>query len=347
MSEKLRIGALGLTHDHVWRSLADLRASPLGDLVAAADPNPPLLERVRSDYDCRAVFESYEEMLGRTELDAVYVYADNATSVDLVEMAAEEGLHVMVEKPMADSLVGADLMVAAARTAGVQLMVNWPFAWRPELRHALGMVSAGEIGRVTGLRYRAAHCGPKELGCSPYFYNWLYDAELNGAGALMDYCSYGAALARYVLGQPSRVTGIVGRLAKDYITVDDNAVILMQWPRAMAIAEASWTQIGHLTSYVTAIYGTEGTVVVEPPPHARVLLATREHDQGIEVNVPELPPELGSATGYFLNQLTRGAPIEGLCSAEVGRDAQEILEAGLVAATTGSTVSLPLPVSYL
>jgi len=56
---------------------------------------------------------------------------------------------------------------------------------------------------------------------------------------------------------------------------------------------------------------------------------------------------LGSATGYFLNQLTRGVPIEGLCSPVVGRDAQEILEAGLVAATTGSTVSLPLPVSYL
>lgn len=76
MSEKLRIGALGLTHDHVWSNLADLRASPLGDLVAAADPNPPLLERVRSEYACSAVFESYEEMLGTAELDAVYVYAD-------------------------------------------------------------------------------------------------------------------------------------------------------------------------------------------------------------------------------------------------------------------------------
>ena len=76
MREKLRIGALGRTHDHVWSNLADLRASPLGDLVAAADPNPPLLERVRSEYDCTAVFESYEEMLGTTELDAVYVCAD-------------------------------------------------------------------------------------------------------------------------------------------------------------------------------------------------------------------------------------------------------------------------------
>ena len=37
----------------------------------------------------------------------------------------------------------------------------------------------------------------------------------------------------------------------------------MQWPRAMAVTEASWTQIGHLTSYETVIYGSEGTLFVE------------------------------------------------------------------------------------
>jgi len=344
MAEKLRVGALGLTHDHIWGNLADLEASSLGDLVAVADPHTPLLEKARAKCGCEAVFESYEEMLEKTELDAVYVYVDNATSVDLVEMAAAEGLHVMVEKPMAASLEGADRMLAAVRMAGVQLMVSWPTAWRPGLRHAFTMCRAGEIGRLTGVKYRGAHCGPKELGCSPYFWGWLYDAELNGAGALMDYCSYGASLARYLLGQPSRVTGMAGRLVKDYAMVDDNAVIVMQWPRAMAIAEASWTQIGHLTSYVTTIYGTEGTIVAEW--RGPVLLANREHDDGIEVDVPELPPELSNATAYFLSRLAQGAPIEGLCSAEVGRDAQEILEAGLVSAVSGSVVSLPLPMSY-
>ena len=57
----------------------------------------------------------------------------------------------------------------------------------------------------------------------------------------------------------------MGRLVKEYVLVDDNAVIVMQWPRAIAIAEASWSQIGHLTSYVTAIYGTEGTLLIARP----------------------------------------------------------------------------------
>jgi predicted dehydrogenase len=184
------------------------------------------------------------------------------------------------------------------------------------------------------------------LGCTPYFYNWLYDAALNGAGALMDYCCYGTALARYLLGRPSRVTGVADRLQKEYITLDDNAVIIMQWPGAMAVSEASWTQIGHLTSYIAVIYGSDGTLLVEPGTTGRLLLATRENEDGVELDKPEPPADQRNATAYFLSRIEAGLPVEGLCSPVVGRDAQEILEAGLISATNGAAVSLPLPINY-
>jgi len=344
MSSRLRVGVLGMTHDHIWGNVRDLKASSLGELAAAADPNPELRDKIQKEFGCPRVFESYNEMLDEVELDAVYVFGDNASGADMAVAAAEHGLHVMVEKPMAATLEGAVRMLAAARSAGTQLMVNWPFAWQAPFQRGLQMAQSGDLGQIFSTKYRAAHCGPKELGCTPFFYNWLYDAELNGAGALMDYCCYGAALARYLLGMPSRVTGVVGHLQKDYVTVDDNAVIVMQWPRAMAMTEASWTQIGHLTSYVTVIYGSQGTVMIEPSAKGRVLLATQEHDEGIEVDVPPLAEEMHSATAYFLSRITNELPIEGICSAEVGRDAQEILEAGLVSAMNGEAVSLPLSV---
>lgn len=344
MAESLRVGVLGMTHDHVWGNIRDLNNSPLGTLVAAADPHEELRNKIQNEFDCPQVFASYEEMLGSVALDAVYIFGDNRTGVDLAVMAADHGLHMMVEKPMASTAAGATQMLAAARTADVSLMVNWPFAWWPQLQHAFTMVANGDLGDLFQTKYRSAHGGPKELGCTPYFYNWLYDAELNGAGALMDYCCYGAALARTLLGQPSRVTGTVGHCVKDYITLDDNAVIVMQWPRAIAITEASWTQIGHLTSYHAAIYGTKGTLVVEPGSKGRLLLANAEHDDGIAVDVPSLPEELQNGTAYFLNCLTKGLPIEGISSAEVSRDAQEILEAGLISSREGQAISLPLPV---
>ena len=346
MTNKLRIGVLGMTHDHVWGNLKDLNASALGELVAAADPNEELLNKAKTQYNCPTVYDSYEDMLEEERLDAVYVFGDNLTGAELSIMAAEAGLHVLIEKPMASTLDGAMRMLAAARTAGTSLMVNWPFAWLPQLQKAFEMVQAGEIGQLFQTKYRSAHAGPKELGCTPYFYNWLYDAELNGAGALMDYCCYGAALARYLLGQPSRVNGIMGHCVKDYITLDDNAVIVMQWPRSIAITEASWTQIGHLTSYQALIYGSEGTLVVEPGANGKLLLANQAHEDGIAIDVPPAPAGMRNATDYFLTRISQGLPIEGICSAEISRDAQEILEAGILSAQEGKAMSLPLPLSF-
>ncbi|MEZ4708051.1 MAG: Gfo/Idh/MocA family oxidoreductase [Caldilineaceae bacterium] len=347
MTDKLRIGVLGMTHDHVWGNLRDLAASPQAELVAAADINSELLEKVQADFGCPQVFDYYEEMLDEVALDAVYIFGDNATGSELAIRAAERGLHILLEKPMASNLNGAVRMLSAVRKAGVEMLVNWPFAWWPQLQKAIKMAQAGEIGQLFSVKYRSAHAGPKELGCTPYFYDWLYDAELNGAGALMDYCCYGAALARHLLGMPSRVTGVVGQLQKDYTTVDDNAVIVMQSPHSIAISEASWTQIGHLTSYTAMIYGSDGTLVVEPGATGRLLRANREPEDGIEVDVPALPPEMKNATAHFLDCIINKKPITGLCTARIGRDAQEILEAGLLSAEQGAAVSLPLPIDYL
>lgn len=344
MAETLRVGVLGLTHDHVWSNLRDLARVPDVEITAAADPNDELLYQFTEETGCEQVYQSYEPLLGEVELDAVFVFGDNATGADLGAAAASIGLHVLVEKPMAADLEGANRLVAAATESEVTLLVNWPFAWLPQLQHALTLAKSGEIGAVLGTRYRSAHAGPKELGCSPYFYKWLHNNELNGAGAYMDYCCYGVALARELLGTPTRVSAMIGHLHKDYVMVDDNAVLTMQWPRAMAVAEASWTQIGKLTSYTGVIYGSEGTLLIEPGADGRLLLATAEHEEGLAVDVPPLPPERASAAAYFVHCIRHGLPVEGICSPRVGRDAQEILEAGLLSSMRGEVVSLPLSV---
>ena len=340
MDQPIRIGVLGLTHDHVWTCLSELAATADGQLLAAADPNEPLLERADAEHGC-GTYRFAEEMLAAETLDAVYVFGDNRGGVELVEMAAARGLHVLIEKPLAATLEGADRVMDAVETADVRLMVNWPFAWWPQLQHALTLAAAGEIGDVWQLKYRAAHEGPRELGCSPYFCDWLYDAERNGGGALMDYCCYGAALARTLLGRPEQITAVAARLTKTDIDVEDNAVIIMSSPRAMAIAESSWSQIGSLSAYTTFIYGTRGTLMVEPHGDGRLLMATAEHYDGTEVQVPEAPPHMRNASVHFLHCLATGEPFNELCQADVGRDAQEILAAGLRAAESGVAVELP------
>ena len=210
------------------------------------------------------------------------------------------------------------------------------------MQHAIRLARDGAIGRVWNVNYRAAHAGPKELGCSDEFCEWLFDPQLNGGGgALMDYCCYGAVLARVLLGMPTSVTGLIGNFCNSSITVEDNALIAMKYPQGMATAEASWTQIGKLTSYTTAIYGTEGTLVVEPRDGGRLLLATEADPEGSPVELPEQAPHLRDSAAHFLHLISGGEELMPLCEALACRDAQEILEAGLASSSSGTANTLP------
>jgi predicted dehydrogenase len=341
MSDKLRIGVLGLTHDHVWSESDAIVACEETELVAAADPNGPLTARFAEQYAC-PVYSTSDELLESETLDAVYVYGNNFEGAALSIQAMNRGLHALIEKPLAANLEDANRMVAAARENGVRLLVNWPFTWWPQLQKALEMAKAGELGEIIGVNYRAAHCGPEELGCSKYFCDWLFDEKLNGAGAMMDYCCYGSVLAALLMGMPESVTGIEGGQVKDFLSVEDSGVIAMKYPRGISVASASWTQVGNLTSYATVIYGEKGTLVVDPKGDGKLYLATKDNPNGVEVSVPASDISLKDSAHHLAAVVKNGQEPWLLCRDEFSRDAQEILEAGIRSAKTGQQVVLPL-----
>ena len=336
MPDSFRVGVAGLIHDHVWGMLRWWKELDGAELVAAADVNPELLEKIRSDFGVTATYASYEEMFEREKLDIVTVAMDNAGTAPVVEAAAALGIHVLSEKPMAATLAQADRMIEACRRGKVELMINWPTAWNPAIQTLDRLVRDGAIGTIHKTKYLAAHQGPKEIGCTPYFYGWLYDAERNGAGALMDYCCYGSDMAAHWLGRPSSVVGITGTLVKPDFPVDDNAMILMKYPHAFGVAEASWTQQGADGGANPAVYGSTGTLSVIGN---RIRLARLGKDaEWIEPDRPQ--PGRRNGAEYFVSCLRAGTPVEGMCSAATSRTAQEILQRGLESAQTGREVTL-------
>ncbi|MCI0547153.1 MAG: Gfo/Idh/MocA family oxidoreductase [Candidatus Rokubacteria bacterium] len=346
---RLRVGVLGLNHDHVWGNLAAMAAGDLGDLAAVAEPDPALRERLERTHGGVATHPAYEALLERRDLDAVLIFADNRASAELGVQALGRGLPVMIEKPMAADVEGADALLAAARGTGLPLMVNWPTAWRPALRHGLALVRAGAVGEPVQLSHRGGHAGPREFGCTPQFCEWLYDPRRNGGGALVDYCGYGGILCRTVLGRPTSVTAVAARLRKEGLVAEDTAVVVVRYPRAVAVLEGSWTQIGGEPAFAMIVYGDTGTLLVQQPRATRegqtvgagrVQLVTAAESRVIEP--PELADDERDGTTYFLARLRGGRPIEGLCAPDVGRDVQEILAAALRSNAIGREVPLPL-----
>jgi predicted dehydrogenase len=347
-----KVGVLGMTHDHVWEHIGTL-AQRDDVALSVADVNAPLVDKAKSEYGVARGYGDYASLLEIEKPDAVLIFADNAGSVEIVELAASHGRPIMLEKPMADSLAGAERIRVAVRKAGVPLMVNWPTNWTPAVRHALDLAAGGVVGDIFRFSFRGGHAGPKEYGCSEYFYEWLYDRERNGAGAYIDYCGYGAVMASHLLGLPSRAQATIGRLQKDYVPVDDNAILVLRYPKAMAVIEATWTANGPVPDGGPAIWGSEGTLVVQRQSARRegqivrtgvVRRTSRDDPDGDLIEPPDLPEGERNATEYFLNCLANDRSFEGLVSMETSLRAQEMLEAGLIAARAGSEVSLPLDV---
>lgn len=316
--------------------------------MAAAEPDPALRTRLGATWAGVEVSADYRALLDRHDLDAVLIFADNRASAELGVQALGRGIPVLIEKPMAADLAGAEALLDAARAAAVPLMVNWPTAWRPALRHGLALVAAGAVGEPVQVSHRGGHAGPRAFGCSPQFCDWLYDPARNGGGALVDYGGYGAILCRTLLGQPLAVSATAARLRAPGASAEDNAIAVLRYPRALGLLEASWTQVGAEPAFALVVHGDRGTLAVHQPRATRdgqrvgpgwIQLADMDGQERLEP--PPLPADEQDGPGYFLSRLRDGRPITGLCAPEVGRDAQAILAAALESAATGREVRLP------
>ena len=331
MPDKVRVAVLGLSHDHVWWDLKWLLESPEIEVVAAADAHPALLEKFAAEQGGET-FALPSECLDAVTPDLVLCCDTNRRNVEWVELAASRYIPCVVEKPMANRLAGADRMLAACDSAGVPLIINWPNFWHSSLYQAAELALSGELGPIWQCRYHAAHNGPKEDGCSEYFWGWLYDEHENGPGALMDYCCYGAALCRWLQGVPEGVMGMAGRFLKEERLGPDNAVLMLRYPNAISLCEASWTQLGGEPFKGATINCRDGAIL---PRKDGVYVASREHPGGEKRPVEELPVHLTSLGHYTLAILRGECQPVGVLDPKVSRDAQAILEAGILAVASG------------
>jgi len=340
MADKLRVAVLGLAHDHLWGNLKDLAELEGAELVAGADPNPVLREQFVERTGCDRVYDSYEVLLDEEEPDAIYGFSATALHAELVEQSASRGLPVMVEKPMAATLAQASRMLTAATQADSLLMVNWPTAWSRPNRTAYRLVQEGAIGDIWQITWRGGHCGPDELGCSDEFCEFLFDAQLNGAGAFNDYSGYGSSLCVLFMGGiPGSVMGMAGRLVKAYLPVDDNGIIIMRYPHALCRLEMTWTEaVAHRPPHDLVLYGTEGTLI----SGSEVMLYTRDNKDGKVVDLDELPEGQRNASEHFVHCINSGEAPQFQTSPELSYGAQQIMEGGLRSATSGMEISLPI-----
>lgn len=331
MAEPLRVVVLGLSHDHVWWNVAGLLRNPQVRIVAGWDPDAGLRAKLAETVPGVQLADTAHAVL-HDYPDVALICSSNAESVHLVEEAASHGCHCVVEKPMANSLAGADAMQHACDEAGVKLIINWPICWESGLWHAAQLATSGEYGRLWQIRWRSSHNGPENVGCSPQFVDWLYDDKRNGHGAFTDYTCYGAAVCAWLLGAPERVVAYADKLIKEQEVGADNAVLLLSYPGCFGQVEASWTQLSEAPRAGGSFHCERALI---EPQGSKIKISTADNPGGEWIEAVA-PPVYLTSLGHYVEAVISGAaaPVGPLDPA-VARAAQAIMEAGWEAAVTG------------
>ncbi|MFK4637885.1 Gfo/Idh/MocA family protein [Paenarthrobacter histidinolovorans] len=175
----IRLGIIGAGAVAHFHAASAARISGV-ELAAVCDLRPEAAQRVASPWGA-SVFGDYLAMFREAHLDAVIINTPHALHLEMVLAAAEHGLHVLVEKPMATTVADCDRMIQACREAGVSLVIGQIQHFLPEKLAAEEVLASGELGRVLMIRdYRTTDYRP---GTRP---DWFFSEAMAGGGALMN-----------------------------------------------------------------------------------------------------------------------------------------------------------------
>ncbi len=155
-------------------------------------------------------------------IDAVYIASPNHAHRPIVEAAANAGVPVLCEKPMATTMADARAMVAACERAGVAYATAFDQRFHPAHQRLAGLVADGALGTVTAVRI--AYCC--WVGQSFGGDNWRIDPARAGGGALMDLAPHGLDLVSFLLGEPLVDVAAMGQSRVHDYAVEDGAMLV-------------------------------------------------------------------------------------------------------------------------
>lgn len=342
-AQPVRMAVAGISHGHNSWILGRKNDSAV-QLVGIYESNKGLAEKMikKFNLDPLLLYSDLTTMLEQTKPDGVLGFGTTLEHLSVVEACAPKGIHVMVEKPMATTVADAEKIIALAQQFKILVLTNFESSWYPTTDRSFELTrDTSFMGMIRKVVVHDGHEGPKEIGVSKEFFDWLTDPIQNGGGALMDFGCYGANLMTLLMnGQlPTSVTAITAQFKPHiYPKVDDEATIILSYPTAQCIIQASWNW--PFARKDMAIYGENGFIITKDNNNMKA-----KGKKGNEVEYRLTPQETNTYTSpflYFADAIRRKitVPRFGAYSMENNLIVVKILEAAKVSAQTGKTIRL-------
>ena len=339
-----RLAVAGITHGHVPWILGRKGKTDVA-LVGVYEPNRELASRYAKRYqlDSSIFYTDFTAMLNAVKPEAVAAFGSVYEHMAVVEACAPRGIHVMVEKPLATNNAHAAKMRSLALQNNIHLLTNFETSWYPATEKTYQLVTdSNYVGTVRKVVFHHGHQGPKGINVNPEFFDWLTDPVQNGGGALIDFGCYGANIMSYLMQDenPISVSAVTQHFQPlVYPKVDDEATIIVTYPNAQCIIQASWNWPFNRKDM--EVYGTTGYVKTIDNTNMLVRNPQSKGEQSMQVTTDDVPVYT-DPFAYFADVI-RGkikVPKNGLYSLENNMKVVKILDAARELAKTGKAVAI-------
>ncbi|MDZ4827305.1 MAG: Gfo/Idh/MocA family oxidoreductase [Actinomycetota bacterium] len=235
----IRIGFVGCghiatVHSYALRRLADAKLVD-ADVVAAFDHDTDRARQL-ADHHGAVVADSLDALLD--QVDAVWVCTWTSGHLEAVEAAADRGLAVFCEKPLAPDLAACERVAAAL--ARVPHQVGLVLRWSPVYARAAELIASGTYGRVLATTMRDDQYFPIQ---GQYGSTWRSDVAAAGGGTLIEHSIHDVDVLRWLLGDPVSVRAAVASHF-GYPGIEDLAAVTFTYPTGSTAQLTSvWHQV--------------------------------------------------------------------------------------------------------
>ncbi len=338
------LGVIGCGTIAYWSHLRVARKLRGARLVAAADPDPAA--RLRAEGLAKIpVHARTDELLARSDIDAVIVSGPTHLHADLVIKACEAGKHVYVEKPLATSTADGLSVVHAARTAGVTVSMGFNRRFHPLFEQARQLLRHGRIGPVRAIQ--TTFCEPAAADAMP---EWKR-RRATGGGVLLDLASHHIDLMRWFLDD--EIASVHAALQSD-LTEHDSAQVELSTHGGVEVQ--SWFSCRSALSDWIEFAGERGTLRVDRHRPRLSLRVPRRFGYGVRsaavpptaavaawwgerVMSPSAEPSYRRSLAAFVDKL-HGEAVSVPTIID-GMRALEAVEAAEESARSGSSILVP------
>lgn len=216
-----------------------------------------------AESDATGMFDTYEEVLSASDIEAVDLCLPHHLHAPSAISALEAGKHVLLEKPIANSLAEADSISEAAREANRVFAVSENFRFEPAVRKTREIIERGDIGKPFLIQIQEMSY-TVELTTHMETYDWRRRESTGGGGVLFDRGVHLMALVNQLGGRVRSVYAVTRCPAHAWEVDETSVVIFIHDNGIVTNLIESWNIRSAPKAPMMAIYGTEGSIVENP-----------------------------------------------------------------------------------